>query len=194
MKLRRCLAVAGVVVSFALAAGAQDITFSMLRSSGAVAAGCIPNAAGRVTVHKLGQVEVMHVELTGLPKHTGFDLFVIQVPNAPFGMSWYQGDLETDGAGKAVGDFIGRFTIETFIVAPGSAVAPVVHAADANTNPATGPVHMYHVGAWFDSPAAATAAGCPAAQTPFNGDHTAGVQAVSTRNFGDTTGPLRKLP
>jgi hypothetical protein len=55
-------------------------------------------------------------------------------------------------------------------------------------------VHMYHLGVWFDSPAAATAAGCPATETPFNGEHTAGVQALSTRNFGALNGPLRKIP
>ena len=93
--------------------------------------------------------------------------------------------------------FIGRFNIETFIVAPGSAPAPVVHNQppfpDANTNPATGPVHEFHLGLWFNSLADADAAGCGNTVTPFNGDHNAGVQALSTRNFGDLTGPLSHL-
>jgi len=146
-----------------------------------------------VTINSLGPVEVMHVEATGLPPDSEFDLFVIQLPNAPFGLSWYQGDLTTDEDGRGVADFVGRFSIETFIVAPGSGPAPVVHhqpIPDANTNPATGPVHTYHVGLWFGSPDAAAAAGCPNSVTPFNGEHNAGIQALSTRNL---QGPLRRI-
>ena len=176
------------------AAATKHIRFQMVRSSGAVTAGCIPHARARVTVTSRGPVEVMRVHARGLPKNTEFDLFVIQVPNAPFGLSWYQGDFETNNHGRADGVFIGRFNIETFIVAPGAAPAPVVHDQppfpDANTNPATGPVHEFHLGLWFDSPADADAAGCGNTVTPFNGDHNAGVQALSTRNFGDLTGPL----
>ena len=51
----------------------------------------------------------------GLPPNTDFDLFVIQVPNKPFGLSWYQGDIETNKDGVGYGEFIGRFSIETFI-------------------------------------------------------------------------------
>jgi hypothetical protein len=86
-----------------------------------------------------------------------------------------------------------HLSIETFIVAPGSGPAPVVHhqpIPDANTNPATGPVHTYHVGLWFGSPDAAAAAGCPNSVTPFNGEHNAGIQALSTRNL---QGPLRRI-
>jgi hypothetical protein len=52
---------------------------------------------------------------------------------------------------------------------------------------------MFHLGLWFNSPTDAAAAGCPNTVTPFNGDHTAGVQALSTHNFGDLHGPLRKV-
>ena len=179
-----------------LTASAQSTTFNMVQSAGALAGNCIPNAKGRVTINSLGNVEVMHLEATGLPPNTGFDAFVTQLPNAPFGLSWYQGDLTTDASGKGVADFIGRFSIETFIVAPGSGSAPVVHSQpipDANVNPATGPVHTFHVGLWFGSSAAASAAGCPATVTPFNGNHTAGIQALSTRNFPDLSGPLKKI-
>jgi hypothetical protein len=186
------------VLALAGPATAQKNTiFSMVRSSGAMTAGCIPNAAGRVTINSLGAVEAMHVEISGLPPNTGFDLFVIQLPNTPFGVSWYQGDITTNSNGTGVGDFVGRFSIETFIVAPGSGPAPTPHTAppfpDANTNPATAPVHTFHLGVWFDSPAAAAAAGCPNTETPFNGNHTAGIQALSTRNFGNLNGPLRRI-
>jgi hypothetical protein len=93
--------------------------------------------------------------------------------------------------------FLGRFNIETFIVAPGTGPAPVVHNKrpfpDAHTNPATPPVHTFHLGLWFNSPRDAAAAGCPNTITPFNGDHTAGIQILSTRNFANDRGPLRQL-
>jgi hypothetical protein len=79
-------------------------------------------------------------------------------------------------------------------VAPGSGPAPSTHPGkDAASNPPFAPVHTYHVGFWFNSPNDAVKAGCPGAVTPFNGDHTAGVQAMSTRNFPDLAGPLSRL-
>ncbi|AUX36807.1 MULTISPECIES: hypothetical protein [Sorangium] len=172
-------------------------SFTMVRSAAAQAAGCLERAGADVTIVSLGPVEVMTVNVRGLPANTEFDFFVTQVPNAPFGLSWYQGDIETDGRGRGSGVFVGRFNIETFIVAPGSTVAPVVHDEppfpDAATNPATAPVHTFHLGLWFNSPEDARAAGCPATVTPFNGDHTAGIQALSTRNFPDQHGPLRDV-
>ena len=59
----------------------------------------------------------MTVDVEGLPPNTKFDFFVIQIPNAPFGLAWYQGDIETNAAGRGHQRFIGRFNIETFIVA-----------------------------------------------------------------------------
>jgi hypothetical protein len=41
--------------------------------------------------------------------------------------------------------------------------------------------------------AASGFAGCSDTVTPFNGDHTAGIQVLSTRNFADDMGPLRQL-
>lgn len=177
-------------------ATADAQTFRMVRSAGAVTAGCIPNAKATVTVKRAGIVEVMDVSASGLPKNTDFDLFVIQVPNAPFGVSWYQGDLETNQWGNGHGRYVGRFSNETFAVAPGVAPAPSVHTspiADATSNPAFAPVHTYHLGLWFNSPAAANRAGCGNTVTPFNGEHNAGVQALSTRQAPDNFGPLRRL-
>jgi hypothetical protein len=174
-------------------AAASSISFTMVRSGVAATANCLPNATARVRVVSRGQNETMTVTASGLPPDTDFDLFIIQVPNAPFGVSWYQSDLESDDDGDASVQVIGRFSVETFAVAPNTAPAPVVHSGDAATNPAFLPVHTFHVGFWFNSPADAAAAGCPATVTPFNGEHNAGVQAMSTRNFADLQGPLRQL-
>src|SRR5215831_12148146 len=146
----------------------HSISFTMVRSAGAVAANCIPNAHASVKVASLGPVEAMTVDIGGLPPNTEFDFFVIQIPNAPFGMAWYQGDIETNHEGKGQQKFIGRFNIETFIVAqpPGGQPAPIVHDQppfpDAATNPATEPIHTFHLGLWFNSPTDAANAGCPA--------------------------------
>jgi hypothetical protein len=195
----RRLTVAVAVAAFGLAgAGIADAattstSFKMLRSTAAVGAGCLSGAGATVKINSLGPVEVMTVKAHGLPANTDFDLFVIQAPDAPFGLSWYQGDLQAGADGSASGHFAGRFSRETFTVAPGSTAAPAVHPGDATSNPATAPVHQFHLGVWFNSPADAAKAGCPSTVTPFNGDHTAGVQALSTRQFPAIAGPLARI-
>jgi len=171
------------------APAANNVTFLMTQSSPA----CGKGSFGRVTISTVGALQNMHVEVFGLPKNTGFDLFVIQVPKAPFGMSWYQGDVDTDNFGRGVADFVGVFSIETFVVAPGVAPAPVVFPSDANSNPQTKPIQMYHLGLWFNSPADAVKAGCANTVTPFNGEHNAGVQVLNTATFPDLFGPLRTV-
>jgi hypothetical protein len=175
--------------------GGRVVSFRMVRSATAVTAKCLKGAEAFVTIRSVGPVEIMKVAGRHLPRNTDFDLFVIQVPNAPFGISWYQGDLNSNRFGQAQGTFIGRFSIETFAVAPGTAPAPQVFTKppfpNAKSNPAFNPVQMYHLGLWFNSPKGAAKAGCPATVTPFNGEHNAGVQALSTRNFPTLFGPLR---
>jgi hypothetical protein len=186
------LGVAGVGIANA-AAPAKATKFVMPRSTAAVKAHCLVGAHASVFIKSIGPAEVMTVKASKLPKNTDFDLFVIQDANAPFGLSWYQGDLETNSHGVASGKFIGRFSEETFTVAPGVAAAPVKHLADAASNPATKPVHQYHLGVWFNSPKDAKKAGCADATTPFNGEHNAGVQALSTRQFPLLAGPLSRI-
>lgn len=170
--------------------------FNMVVSAGA--ATCLPNATARVTIKPGGPTDTMHVRATGLPPKTGFDLFVIQVPAAPFGLSWYQGDMQTNEDGVANGEFVGRFNIETTIVDVNTAPAPVVFPTDANANPApidaaAPSIQTYHLGLWFNSPDDAAKAGCPNTQTPFNGEHNAGIQVLNTANFPDNFGPLRHV-
>jgi hypothetical protein len=173
------------------------LDFDMVVSGGAST--CLPEARGEVQVVSLGPVEVMDVAVRGLPPNTDFDFFVIQLPTAPFGLAWYQGDIETNAHGRGHQIFIGRFSIETFIVAqpPGDQPAPVVHDQppfpDAEANPATEPVHTFHLGLWFNSPADAQAAGCAATVTRFNGEHNAGIQVLNTSNFPNDHGPIRDL-
>lgn len=171
------------------------LSFKLTVSGGAHT--CLPNAHGLATISSVSsQAEKLHITVAGLPANSDFDVFLIQAPTAPFGLSWYQGDVDTNSLGNGTVDFIGRFSLETFIVAPGSTAAPVVfHSAfpDAASNPTTGPVHEYHVGIWFDSPATAAAAHCPATVTPFNGPHNAGIQVLNTATFPLLSGPLRSF-
>jgi hypothetical protein len=178
----------------------KRVTFDLVRSPGLASFPTVaPKARGTVTVHTIGPVEIMKVNVEGLPPNTDFDLFVIQVPNAPFGLSWYQGDIETDANGKGSREFIGRFSIETFIVAPNIAPAPADpfnepgSIPDATQNPATNPVQTYHIGLWFNSPADVVKAGGPNTITPFNGEHDAGVQVLNTSEFPATSGPLEQV-
>lgn len=155
---------------FPLSAVADDdaVKFDMVVSTGAKT--CLPNASGTVRITAAGPVEIMDVTVQGLPPNAEFDFFVIQVPKAPFGVSWYRGDVETDKNGRGHRQFIGRFSIETFAVAVGSAPAPAVFNGpfpDATLNPPFNPIQMYYLGLWFGSPATAQAAGCPATVTPL---------------------------
>ena len=170
------------------AADEDHISFKMVAANA-----CLPDAKAKVQIISDGQAEDMFIVASGLPPNTAFDFFVIQVPKAPFGLSWYQGDMQSDDDGDAVQHFRGRFSIETFIVAPGSAPAPKVFDDNATTNPATPPVQTYHLGLWFNSPTDAQNAGCPNTVTPFNGEHNAGIQVLNTSNFRDDQGPLLRL-
>jgi len=178
----------------------DDFKFDLVRSKGLINSPTVaPHAHGQVKIESVGPVEIMKVKVWGLPPNTNFDLFVIQVPNAPFGLSWYQGDINTNQDGVGYGEFIGRFNIETFIVAPGVAAAPSdpfhdpKRIPDATQNPATNPVQIYHLGLWFNNPEDVEKAGGPGTVTPFNGEHDAGVQVLNTGEFADTDGPLKRV-
>jgi hypothetical protein len=150
-----------------------------------------------VKIKSIGAVEIMDVYVSGLPPKTDFDFFVLQVPTAPFGVAWYQGDIETDEAGTGHQRFIGRFSIETFSFAQGSTNAPIVFNngpfPDASLNPPFNPIQMYHLGLWFNSPESAQNVGCPGTVTAFNGEHNAGIQVLNTSNSQPDHGPLRNV-
>jgi len=192
--------VLALVVGFAsiasqpvFAAAGDSISFHLVVSKGA--ATCLPYAYGTVTISGgSGPVQHMHVEVFNLPGKAEFALFVIQVPNKPFGLAWYQGDIETDSSGHGVVDVQGIFSKGTFTLAPGVAPAPKIFPDDATTNPATPPVQMYHLGIWFGDPEVAEAAGCADTVTPFESNHHAGIQVLNTSNYAETHGPLLNLP
>jgi hypothetical protein len=184
-----------VALAAAAAFAGNSTSFKMLRSQTAVANDCLEGARAHVDVRTtLTDQQIMDVTVANAPKNTEFEVFVTQQANAPFGVSWYQADFDTNDNGFGEVRAKGIFSEELFAIAPGSVPAPQVDDADAQTNPAFAPVHTYHVGLWFGSPEEAAAAGCPDTVTPFDGGgHEAGIQAFSTRNFGALHGPLRQI-
>jgi hypothetical protein len=185
-----------VVVALAAAAAfaVDSTTFNMVRSQTAVDNDCLKGAKANVDVRTTStDNQIMDVSVNHAPKNTEFELFVTQQPNSPFGISWYQADFETNNQGHGEVRARGIFSEELFAVAPGVVNAPQVDDLDAEKNPAFAPVHTYHLGLWFGSPEEAQAAGCTANVTGFDGDHEAGIQAFSTRNFPALHGPLRQI-
>ncbi len=97
---------AGAVLALAIitavpaSAANNFVKFEMVRSPALSAFPLfVPQAHGIVQITSVGPVEIMDVFFSGLPPNTGFDFFVIQAPNSPFGLSWYQGDIETNSRG-----------------------------------------------------------------------------------------------
>jgi hypothetical protein len=194
------LATAGYVGLSADGSGASTTTrFDMVRSTGAVNAGCVPNASAKVRVIQRNENELMTVHASGLPANTEFDLFVIEIPDAPFGLAWYQSDLETNSHGEGIVNVQGRFNRETFSLSqagPANGSNPlenVTGPAVNDTDVTFRPTHQYHLGLWFNSPQDAANAGCAGNTTPFNGEQNAGGQVLSTRNFPAAHGPLEGI-
>ena len=90
--------------------GVWTTSFKMVRSTAAINANCLKKAKAKVSIKAKGEVEEMKVVVEGLPKRTEFDFFVLQGPDFPFGLSWYQGDLKTDKYGK--GDVTYRRSVQ----------------------------------------------------------------------------------
>ncbi len=169
-------------------------SFKMVRSQKAVANDCLKGARANVDVRTTPtDNQLLDVTVNHAPKNTEFELFITQQPNNPFGISWYQADFTTNNQGSGEVRARGIFSEELFVFAPGSVKAPQVDKFDAEKNPKYDPVHTFHVGLWFGDPKDAKEAGCSGKVTQFDGDHEAGIQAFSTRNFPNLKGPLGKI-
>jgi len=191
------------IVFVGFAANGSDAStttrFDMARSAAAVNSGCLSDAEGHVQVQQREENERMTVSVSGLPANTGFDLFIIQLPDAPFGVAWYQSDLQTDKHGRGEVTVQGRFNRETFSMSqggPANGSDPTQGLTDPavkDTNVKFRPTSQFHIGLWFNSAEDAAAAGCPGNVTPFNGEQHAGTQILSTRNFPADHGPLEAI-
>ena len=160
-----------------------SFTFPLTPSPGIKA--CVPHLGGFVTITPGSQNDVMRVSIFGAPRDADFDLFVIQHALKPFGVSWYQSDVNANSGGVAHATVQGIFDVETFSVSPGG----------TTTFP---PTHQYQLGLWFNDPSLPFKLGCePGATapivTPFNGEQHAGIQALNTSTFPVNAGPLSKV-
>ena len=155
---------------------------------------CLPHARGEAVIVPGSLNDLMAVEIHGMPANSDFDLFVIQTPNKPFGVSWYQTDIHADSHGNGFVTVRGIFDVETFSVSLGG-TTPVSVPSDGTTTFA--PTHQYHIGLWFNDPNLPYHLGCepngPDTQpivTPFNGEQHAGIQVLNTSEFPANAGPL----
>jgi hypothetical protein len=167
----------------------DSFSFKLVPSPGIKA--CLPHAGGnaKITTGKLN--DTMTVSVHGMPPNSGFDLFVIQLPNKPFGLSWYQSDVQTGKNGVGSATVKGIFDSETFTVSPGGTTT-------VPTGATIPPQHQFHLGLWFNNPRTPFNLGCEVGApspivTPFNGEQHAGVQALNTANFPVNKGPLSKV-
>ena len=169
--------------SASLASAARQsgaFAFSLVPSPGIKS--CLPHAGGQVVVVPGSLNDLMAVAIHGMPANSDFDLFVIQQPLKPFGVSWYQTDIHADSHGNGFVTVRGIFDVETFSVSPGGTTT-------------FAPTHQYHIGLWFNDPNLPFKLGCePGATapivTPFNGEQHAGIQVLNTAQFPDNAGPL----
>jgi hypothetical protein len=167
-------------VTTASAASSHSFTFALVPSPGIRA--CLPHIGGVVRITPGSENDLMQVTIFGAPRNAEFDLFVIQQPNKPFGVSWYQTDVNANGQGVGSASVRGVFDRETFSVSPGGTTT-------------FAPTHQYHLGLWFNDPKLPFRLGCePGAPapvvTPFNGEQHAGIQALNTAEFPVNAGPL----
>jgi hypothetical protein len=157
-----------------------SFTFALVPSPGIKA--CLPHIGGRVTITPGSENDLMQVSIFGAPRNGEFDLFVIQQPNKPFGVSWYQTDVNANSNGFGSASVRGVFDVETFSVSPGGTTT-------------FAPTHQYHLGLWFNNPSVPFNLGCEPGKaapvvTPFNGEQDAGIQALNTAEFPVNAGPL----
>jgi hypothetical protein len=164
----------------AVAGSGHAFTFGLVPSPGIKS--CLPHARGEVAIVPGSLNDLMAVAIHGMPANSDFDLFVIQQPNKPFGVSWYQTDIHADSHGDGFVTVRGIFDVETFSVSPGGTTT-------------FAPTHQYHLGLWFNDPNLPFKLGCePGATspivTPFNGEQHAGIQVLNTAQFPVDAGPL----
>ena len=176
--------VLGVTAAAGAATGSRASSarpFSFLLKPSAGIKSCLPHAGGRVTITPHGLNDTMRVSIHGMPHGASFDLFVIQLPTKPFGVSWYQSDVNAGRHGTGSATVRGIFDRETFSVSPGGTTT-------------FAPTHQYHLGLWFNNPNTPFRLHCePGATapivTPFNGRQHAGIQVLNTAQFVKA-GPL----
>jgi hypothetical protein len=151
-----------------------------------------PTPTAHVTVFRGKLNDLLVIEAQNIKPNLAFDLFTVQ--HSPllfdgtgdpafknFGLAWYQSDLQADSKGKIFA------TINTVLLDQIFGFDPDFLLPPTNT---------FHVGFWFNSPAAAKTCGFDTTHpTPFNGEHRAGpVAMISVPDAQTGLGPLCTNP
>ena len=161
-------------------------TFSLKPSAALTNLSCLQpagkTATAKATVTRGGVNDTLKLTLNGFKPNLGFDLFTVQLNAPPFGLAWYQSDVETNAKGQAT------VTIKTILL-------DQIFGFSGGGTTTFAPINTFHVGFWFDSPQEAQ--GClsaPAPTTPFNGEHNAGPLAFISQAAPGALGPLCTQP
>ena len=158
------------------------VSFNLFPANPAIAS-CLHNATASAQVFRGQFNDAMVLTLSGFPGEIDFDVFTVQNNTNPFGLAWYQSDVDTDESGN------GSVTIRTILL-------DQIFGFSSGSNPLP-PTNTFHVGFWFNNPADAVRLGCTPAPvvTPFNGPHNAGPLAYITKSDPKTgLGPLCTQP
>lgn len=146
--------------------------FSLAPASTAIAA-CLPHLQARATVVPGPQNDTLSLRAAGLPAFAALDLYITELPHAPFGLAWPLSMLQADAQG------IASVQVQTTVLqASGLAGTPRTAA---------------HLAIFFDDPNDADPCfgGAGAPVTAFNAAHHAGPAVLATTGFPDAAGPLR---
>ncbi len=140
-------------------------------------ASCFPNAQANITLLETGDllgVDQMTLRAQGLPPNTKFELFLTEIPHAPYRAVSYVANFTTDDNGRGSVQVNGVIT-EAFAFSDVTGIR----------------AQLDHVVFWFDDRKDAQKACNIPTVTPFNPEGMAGVVAMSSRNFPDDAGPLK---
>ncbi len=167
---------ASATLSIALIVGAapaqaerfEATRFNLVPASDAIGA-CLPNASASVTLfpkEEIRGVDTLDFKAEGLQPNTTFAAFLTELPVAPFGAVQYIGDFTTNPAG------VGSLRVDTIVSeAFSSQVVGTRIRKDLN-----------HIVIWFADPAADEFCQPGSNPSPFDGDGSAGVAALSSKN------------
>jgi hypothetical protein len=172
-RLRAITACIGLALIFTFvgvkAEGQTPSRFNLVPASDPIAA-CLPNASADVTVfprEEIRGVDTLDLKVGGLLPNTTFAVFLTELPVAPFGAVQYVGDFTTNSAGN------GSMRVDAIIQeAFSSQVVGTRIRKELN-----------HMVFWFADPAADEVCVAGSGPTPFDGDGSAGLAAMSSRHL-----------
>jgi len=142
--------------------------FSLKRATGLT---CLPKAAGTAKITVTPPNDTMTVSISGVPPNNNFTVFVLQQPDRPFGIAFYETQLHSSTAGTGSATVRGVFSVDSFAVSAGGTTT-------------FAPTHTYHLGVWFSNPQTPFSIGCePGATSPI-------ITPFNTTNFPVNAGPL----